>query len=214
VAPKPARPRRDPHHAGALVVLNHWANKLFPGRKPLLDRKRRARVEARLAEGFTVEQLCRAVDGVTESDWHMGRDPKTEGKSYRDVGVIFRDAAQVEKFLELADRVAPRPPQAPPGPPARAPLARPCPPAPPRGSNLAEAAAGLFAVAPWGPPLDVDEELSAALLAPMPPHEPYVTPDRTPAERAALVARQRAGMAALFPDEFPLPPAAPEEPSA
>lgn len=115
-APKPKAPRAPKvDRADVDTVLGYWATELYPKRRPIFDKPRRAIVEARLAH-FTVEQLCRAVDGVALSDWHMGRDPKTEGKSYRDLDVIFRNASQVEKFLELVDQQAPAPPKAP-GPP-------------------------------------------------------------------------------------------------
>lgn len=45
--------------------------------------------------------LIYAAERLAESDWHMGRDPKTTGKRYCDwEGHLFRSAEQTERWLE------------------------------------------------------------------------------------------------------------------
>lgn len=184
--------------ADAEAVLERWAAVLYPARKPVFDKPRRAVVGRALAS-FSREQLFQAIDGVARSDWHMGRDPKTEGRSYRDLATIFRDAAQVEKFIDLgAPRPAPQelPPQPRPGPIDRGPRSAPTgPPAViPEGADAVEivAALGLFA-----PKTRTVAELEAAIRdeverqTPRPPRRPSaaVVPAASPEEVAARRAR-------------------------
>lgn len=107
--PPPRRPSNLAHvrpDAPEAVVFAHWARVLCP--KAIFTKDRARRIAARLAEGFTAETLCKAVDGVVHSDWHMGRDPGSHGRDYRGLETIFRDAGQVEKFVALAERHDPR----------------------------------------------------------------------------------------------------------
>jgi hypothetical protein len=95
----------DPPPTPVTRVFDAWRHKLGHHRAKL-DGKRRRLITARLQER-PVEELLRAIDGVLKSDWHMGRDPKTAGQRYDDIEIIFRDAAHVEKFIELASGGSP-----------------------------------------------------------------------------------------------------------
>jgi hypothetical protein len=94
---------KGPSGADVTAVLEHWAKTLYPKRTPRFDDKRKKRVRARLAD-FTVAELKRAVDGVVFDDWLMGRNDRARAGGYRDVETIFRDTAQVERLLELAEK--------------------------------------------------------------------------------------------------------------
>ena len=89
-------------------MFAHWAQTLYPKAKPIFTRDRQLRIAARLAEGHSVEQLCKAIDGVTFSDYHMGRDPAHADRDYRGLETVLRDAGQVDKFAALAERKDPR----------------------------------------------------------------------------------------------------------
>jgi len=59
----------------------------------------------------TVVECQRAILGCSKSDWHMGRDPRTNGKSYRQLSQILKGKRggrttreQIDLFLEIADR--------------------------------------------------------------------------------------------------------------
>lgn len=91
-------------------VLAYWALKLYPGKQPKLDDARRKRVKARLADGFTVDQLKRAIDGALRDDWIMGRREGSPKGGYRDVKTVLRDVAQVERLIELAPKQRPSTP--------------------------------------------------------------------------------------------------------
>jgi hypothetical protein len=64
-----------------------------------LDDKRSKRIRARLAEGFTAEQLILAVRNWKLDDWLSGKNPDRE--VYDGIETLLRDAAQVEKLSEL-----------------------------------------------------------------------------------------------------------------
>jgi hypothetical protein len=84
-------------------IFFHWQS-VFGKERSILRGVRKRKIEARLKDGFTVDQLKKAIDGVIRSDFHMGRDKKTDGKTYIDFKTIFRDEEQVEKFIEMADK--------------------------------------------------------------------------------------------------------------
>jgi hypothetical protein len=52
--------------------------------------------------------MCYAVDRMAESDWNMGRDPKSSGKRYDDWDLLFRSTEQFQKWTEK-DPVGGRP---------------------------------------------------------------------------------------------------------
>lgn len=88
-------------------VFNHW-KQVWQHEGATLDPKRRARIEARL-KNFTPEQLCDAISGFKNSDWHTGIDPKGGGKIYDKIETLLREDSQVEEGLRLLAH-PPRPP--------------------------------------------------------------------------------------------------------
>ncbi|PWD66529.1 replication protein [Pectobacterium parmentieri] len=81
-------------------VFSHWqAQHNHPTSK--LDPKRRKRINARLEEGFSVAELCKAISGAKYDAWLMGKNPSN--RRYDGIETILRDAAQVEKLRDLDD---------------------------------------------------------------------------------------------------------------
>ena len=82
-------------------VFNHWLagwERTFGrGRKPILDKHRRRKIQARLAEKFTAEDLKKAIDGLWGSSWYI-ENRRT------DIELICRDAEHVERFLAGPER--------------------------------------------------------------------------------------------------------------
>ena len=74
-----------------------WKKAIRGVRAPKLDAKRRKLMQARLREGFTVDELNQASIGIFASKFHMGENDR--GKRYTDMDVVFRDAKQVERFM-------------------------------------------------------------------------------------------------------------------
>ncbi|MFP1767288.1 replication protein [Lonsdalea quercina] len=82
------------------TVFSHWqAEHNHPTSK--LDQKRRKRINARLEEGFSVAELCKAISGAKYDTWLMGKNPSN--KRYDGIETLLRDAAQVEKLRDLDD---------------------------------------------------------------------------------------------------------------
>ncbi|MCU1286372.1 MAG: hypothetical protein JWO13_2722 [Acidobacteriales bacterium] len=53
--------------------------------------------------GEAMEMMKRAIDGIASSDWHMGRDPKTNGKRYCEwEGHLFGSYEAMERWWNTA----------------------------------------------------------------------------------------------------------------
>jgi len=59
---------------------------------------RKGMIEKRL-EVFSLNELKQVVTNISNSDWNMGRDSKTNGKKYCDFELLFRSDAKVEQYL-------------------------------------------------------------------------------------------------------------------
>lgn len=91
-AGKPAAPR------AVLDVFEFW--RTDTGRqRTKLDSKRKARIAARLREGFTVGDLCEAIRNRRNDRWLMGLDDSP--RVYDGLETLLRDAAQVERLRDL-----------------------------------------------------------------------------------------------------------------
>lgn len=90
-----------------LRVFEHWRRVMRKSASARYSDERREAVEDRLKDGFTPEQLCRAVDGCAASPWHMGQNDR--GKAFNDLELICRDTKRVEGFIEAADNPPPKP---------------------------------------------------------------------------------------------------------
>jgi len=98
----------DPENAVVLLPVNgdpvvqvfrHWQSAM--GKLDYrLDEVRRKAIADRLNDGYTPEQLMRAVTGCAQSEWHMGKNEK--GRAYNDISLICRDAVHVDQFLEIS----------------------------------------------------------------------------------------------------------------
>ena len=74
-------------------TLNHPRYKLDTKRKKIITKA---------LQLYSVQELCQCIIGVTKSAWHMGIHPKTEGKKYDSIELIFRDSEHIDKFIELS----------------------------------------------------------------------------------------------------------------
>lgn len=116
-APSPSAAGSDPEAddsptvRGAVgEVFAHWSRVVWANAHvaPKLTKERRTRIKARLAEGYTVADLCLALDGVRHDPWLMGTADGARPGGYRDVMTVLRDGAQVERLMGLAKQHAPR----------------------------------------------------------------------------------------------------------
>lgn len=102
-----------PHGGDARAVFDHWI--AVTGRsepKTRFTDERRRKVEARLREGYSVGDLCAAVDGCRLSPFHQGANES--GTVYDELTLICRSGSKVEEFRARLTTV----------PPARAPTVK------------------------------------------------------------------------------------------
>ncbi len=86
-------------HTDVQQVFEHW-QQVTGKHKAKLTNDRKQKVQARLREGFSVDELKEAVDGLAKSAWHQGDNP--QGKRYDDLALVCRQGSKVEQFIELA----------------------------------------------------------------------------------------------------------------
>lgn len=92
-APSVGHQKKDVKFATEVAhVFAYWQERLHPRAKLTSDRVRR--LVQRLTEGYTVEELCEAVDGCAASQFHR------EGH-HTDLTLICRSAAHVDRFRAL-----------------------------------------------------------------------------------------------------------------
>jgi hypothetical protein len=106
--PRVTAEMRDPRVVEVLAAHNAARKARLPSsRACILDAPRARAIAARLAEGYTVEDLSRAAKGHFASDHHLGANVR--GTRYLDPALCYRDAAHVDQFLDMAP--APSPPR-------------------------------------------------------------------------------------------------------
>ena len=76
-------------------VFEHW-QQVHDHPRSKLDHKRRAKINARLAEGYEKERLLAAIDGAKNDAFLMGDNDRK--RVYDDILTILRDGPQVERL--------------------------------------------------------------------------------------------------------------------
>lgn len=85
-----------PLNAGAVQqVFAHWQAVMEKPRAQLDDKRRKA-IAGRLKDGYSVAELCEAIDGCRASRWHMGANDRN--RPFNDVELICRNASKVDQF--------------------------------------------------------------------------------------------------------------------
>ena len=96
--------RKAPVDSAASEVFTYWQQKLsHPTAK--LDAKRLKAIKGRLADGYTVADLCLAVDGCAYDPFSQGQNDRQA--VYDDIELICRDGPKVDKFKRIAERGPP-----------------------------------------------------------------------------------------------------------
>lgn len=86
-------------------VFEHW-KRVMDKPRAVFGGPRETKIKARLAEGYTVQDLCQAIDGYSRSSHHMGENDR--GVPYNDLTLICRDASKVDQGLAFAKAHAPQ----------------------------------------------------------------------------------------------------------
>lgn len=99
--PSSSSQKREPDRSDeAREVFSYWQQTLGHPRAKL-DGKRYKAIRGRLSNGYSVSDLCKAIDGCKRSPYHMGDNE--QGTVYDDIELICRDAPHVDKFLKLSE---------------------------------------------------------------------------------------------------------------
>lgn len=82
-------------------VLEYYRDTYHPRALPKIHSKLKPwqLAKARMTDGFTEDDLRQAIDGCHVSPFHCGENPANT--KYLSIEVIFRDAKQVQKFIEI-----------------------------------------------------------------------------------------------------------------
>lgn len=96
-------PTRD---AAVRSVFDAWVQSTGGTSRTLLTPERERLIKARLAEGYSVDDLIDAVRGWTFSPHHRGENDR--GTVYNDLKLLLRDGSNVERFRAMTRRGQPR----------------------------------------------------------------------------------------------------------
>lgn len=78
-------------------IFEFWKTTFNKNNRTLLDDPRKKKVLARLKQGYSVEDIKRAIVGYSKSQFHI------EG-NHTDLSLICRDSAHLEKFLDTSQQ--------------------------------------------------------------------------------------------------------------
>lgn len=79
-----------------IVVFDYWRSTMR-SKRAMLDEKRKRLIGSMLDNGYSPEDLCKAIEGCSKSSFHMGMNDK--GMKYNGLDLIMRSAEHVDKFI-------------------------------------------------------------------------------------------------------------------
>ena len=79
------------------TIFDYWCQVMKKSGNAKLTAERKKLIQARLNDGYTVDQIKQAIDGCAKSDFHMARDGKNT-TVFDDLTLICRNGANLEKF--------------------------------------------------------------------------------------------------------------------
>ncbi len=89
----------------AELVFNYWKKVMnHPKVRQAKSDKRIMLIKARLKSGYTVQDLCMAIDGCQSSDYHQARGEHAGGTVYDKLSLILRNDEYVDDFIAKAER--------------------------------------------------------------------------------------------------------------
>jgi len=82
-------------------IFEYWQLKLnHPNAK--LDSKRLRAIKARLLDGYTVGEICKAIDGCFIDPFSQGKNDRNT--VFDDIELICRTAVKLDSFIKMAER--------------------------------------------------------------------------------------------------------------
>lgn len=99
-----SQPTADPMSSNVIDVFEFWKSTMEKTGATKLDSKRKSKIEQRLKDGYTVEQIKQAIVNCSKTPHNMGHNDR--GQKYNDIELICRDAANLERFIESKPETA------------------------------------------------------------------------------------------------------------
>lgn len=99
-----SQPTADPLSNNVIDVFEFWKSTMEKTGATKLDSKRKSKIEQRLKDGYTVEQIKQAIVNCSKTPHNMGHNDR--GQKYNDIELICRDAANLERFIESKPETA------------------------------------------------------------------------------------------------------------
>lgn len=97
---KPARPVKEEVTTQVeRELFDYWVARFNKTRTRFTNERRRC-LRARLREGYTAEDIRRAIDGCKASGYHNGENDT--GAEYNDLTLICRNGTKLERFRDMA----------------------------------------------------------------------------------------------------------------
>lgn len=84
------------------VIFEFW-KETFKSQKTVLTEKRKKKIEARLEQGYSVEDIKKAIVNCSKSDYHMGKNER--GTVYNDIELICREPEKLDRFISMSTPV-------------------------------------------------------------------------------------------------------------
>ncbi len=104
---KPARaPTEEVTTQVELELFQYWVAR-FGKTRARFTAERRTAVRARLRDGYTPDDIRRAIDGCKASGFHNGENK--ENAEYNDLVLICRNGSKLERFRQLAKESGAKP---------------------------------------------------------------------------------------------------------
>ena len=79
-------------------IFAYWQEMMEKPRAKLLPIRKKL-IKARLKEGYTMEEIEKAINGCWSSPFHRGVNPN--GTIYDDIELICRNGVKLEKFISM-----------------------------------------------------------------------------------------------------------------
>lgn len=83
-------------------IFEFWKAEMNHSRARL-DQKRRRKIQDRLKDGYTPDDIKDAIRGCKQSPFHQGQNEN--GTKYDDICLICRDAEHIDRFIALTEKV-------------------------------------------------------------------------------------------------------------
>lgn len=97
VRSKNKKKEKDIYVEQAQRLFDYWKS-CMGKQKSIFTKARKAKIIARLKEGYAEEDCMKAIENVSKSDFHMGDNDR--GKQYNDIDLIFRNGEKLEGYRD------------------------------------------------------------------------------------------------------------------